>query len=81
MHVRRLTMDLDYADLAIKRGSPAELDELFDSMAAAGFHATIMACSTSMLSHATTARMQTWTRCSFPASSMSGTAARNSRRG
>ena len=44
MHVRRLTMDLDYADLAMKRGTPAELEQLFDSMSAAGFHATIMDC-------------------------------------
>jgi hypothetical protein len=45
MHVRRLTMDLDFHDMAyISRGSRAELEELFDSMAAAGFHATIMDC-------------------------------------
>lgn len=46
MKVKRLTMDLDYHDMTyIKRGSQAELEELFDSMATAGFHAASMDCA------------------------------------
>ena len=46
MQVKRLTMDLDYHDMTyIKRGTQANLTELFDSMAGAGFHAASMDCA------------------------------------